>query len=125
MTNRVLLGVGRHMIPVPGFVWQPLVRASARKSRAGLASFSEDHHRVRDFAVRELAGVGAPLGPEVIAEALDLELAHVVAILDDLEARKTFVFRGDGEAVSWAYPVTVDVTPHRAHLSTGEDAYSP
>ena len=27
--------------------------------------------------------------------------------------------------VTWAYPVTLEATPHPAHLSTGEDAFSP
>jgi hypothetical protein len=49
----------------------------------------------------------------------------VVAILDELEEHLTFVFRGDRRAVSWAYPVTVDETPHHASFSTGEEAYSP
>ncbi|MGI9592663.1 MAG: hypothetical protein ACR2P8_14930 [Myxococcota bacterium] len=124
-SNSVLLGVGRHLVPVPRILWQPLVRASVRKTRAGLGFLTEDHHRVRDFAVRELARAGAPIRPEAIAEALDLELLRVRAILDELEGRKTFLFRGDGEAVSWAYPVTVDETPHAARFSTGEEAYSP
>jgi hypothetical protein len=46
-------------------------------------------------------------------------------ILDQLERRKTFLFRSQPPAVTWAYPVTVDETPHRAVFSTGEEAYSP
>jgi len=27
--------------------------------------------------------------------------------------------------VTWAYPVTVDETPHHVRFSSGEEAYSP
>jgi hypothetical protein len=86
---------------------------------------SEDHHRVRDFTVLELPRAGAPLSPQAIAEALDLDVARVRSILDELEQHLTFLFRSDGEEVTWAYPVTVDETPHHARFSTGEEAYSP
>ena len=125
MTNRILLGLGRRMIPMPRFVWQRLLRSSGRKARAGLAFMSQDHHRVRDFAVTELARAGAPLSPEAIAGALDLAVARVQSVLDELERHLTFLFRNDRGEVTWAYPVTVDATPHRARFSTGEEAYSP
>jgi hypothetical protein len=125
VSDRILFGLGKYLIPVPRIVWQPLVRASARRTRASLSFFSSDHHRVRDYAVRELPRIGAPLGPGAIAKGLGLGLPRVRKILDELEAGKTFLFRGDGETVSWAYPVTVDETPHAAHFGTGEDAYSP
>jgi hypothetical protein len=113
------------VIPITRFIWQPLVRASGRKARAGLTFMSQDHHRVRDFAVVELARAGAPLPPESIAEALGLAVARVQSILDELERHLTFLFRNDRGEVTWAYPVTVDATPHRARFSTGEEAYSP
>ena len=125
MKDRLLLGLGRHMIPIPRMLWERVVKSEARASRAGLSFMSEDHHRVRDFAVLELARAGAPLAPETIAEALDLAVPRVVSILEELEKHLTFVFRGDHRVVTWAYPVTVDETPHHASFSTGEEAYSP
>jgi hypothetical protein len=86
---------------------------------------SEDHHRVRDFAVTELLRSGAPLSPGAIADALELPPPRVLALLDDLEKHLTFLFRNERDEVTWAYPVTVDETPHRATFSTGEAAFSP
>ena len=86
---------------------------------------SENHHRVRDFVVRELPRCGAPLPPESIAEELGLPVSLVRSILSELEEHLTFLFRNERGAVTWAYPVTVDETPHRASFSTGEEAYSP
>lgn len=125
MKNRALLGIGRHMVPIPRLLWQRAIGASARKSAASLGFMSADHHRVRDFAVTELSRAGAPLPPEKIAAALDLPPVRVKSILDELEKHLTFLFRNEEGAVTWAYPVTVDETPHRARLSTGEEAYSP
>ena len=125
MKNRLLLGFGRVMIPIPRAVWQGAMKANARTVRAGLGFMSEDHHKVRDFVVRELPRVGAPPAPDSIAAALDLAPPRVSSILDDLEKHLTFLFRNAQGEVTWAYPVTVDATPHRAHFSTGEEAYSP
>ncbi len=41
-----------------------------------------------------------------------------------LEKHMTFVFRNEQGAVTWAYPVTVDRTPHRVAFSTGERVYA-
>ena len=125
MKDTLLLGLGRHMLPIPRLLWQRVVRAGARKSRAGLRFMTEDHHRIRDYVVLQLARAGVPLAAEMIAEALDLDLARVRTILDELEAHMTFLFRNEQGEVTWAYPVTLEETPHRAHLSTGEDAFSP
>jgi len=125
MQDRLLLGLGRFMLPIPRALWQRAMQANARKLRAGLGFMSAEHHRVRDFVVMELPRLGAPLTPDAIAAALDLALPRVTAILDELEKHLTFLFRNERGEVTWAYPVTVDATPHHAHFSTGEEAYSP
>jgi len=48
-----------------------------------------------------------------------------VSIVDELEQHLTFLYRSSDHAVTWAYPVTIDETPHHARFSTGEEAYSP
>ena len=113
------------MIPIPRMLWRRLMQSNARKVRAGLRFMTEDHHRVRDFIVTELPRSGVPLPPETIAAVLDLAASRVRFVLDELEQHLTFLFRNDQGAVSWAYPVTVDETPHHARFNTGEQAYSP
>jgi hypothetical protein len=124
MRDKLLLGVGRAMVPVPGMVWKDHVAKGARDTVAKLGFMSDEHHLVRDFAVRELPRVGEPLTPELIAQELDLPISQVIELLDDLEENMTFLYRGDGESVTWAYPVTVDRTPHHVTLSTGEEVYA-
>jgi len=124
MGNPLLKGFWKLMIPVPGPLWESRVAAARKSIQASLGFMGEDHHAVRNFAVRELPSHGQPIPPDLIAERLELPLERVKAILDELERHMTFLFRGDGENVTWAYPVTVDETPHRITFSSGETLYA-
>lgn len=117
MDSSVLLGVSRHLVPIPRAVWQRHVG-----SHADLSFMSEAHHRVRNLAVTDMLITGGPLSPEYFAGKLGLPLEQVAQILDDLEQHMTFLFRSQGRDVTWAYPVTVDPTPHQVTSSTGERA---
>jgi hypothetical protein len=118
--NPLLLGVWRYLLPVPSVLWNGKVSANGRNMAAELAFMTPDHHRVRNYAVLELPRRARPLEPEDFAGALDLPLDRVVEILDELEAHLTFVYRTNGRAVDWAYPVSTGPTPHHVAFSTGE-----
>jgi hypothetical protein len=122
--DNILLGFSRFMIPVPRFIWTRQLPAKERHLTASLGFMSEQHHAVRNHVVEELLRVEKPLSPESIAQAVNLPVERVVAILDDLEKHMTFLFRNEQGAVTWAYPVTVDRTPHHVALGTGESAYA-
>jgi hypothetical protein len=92
--------------------------------QTGLGFMSADHHRVRNFAVRELAYARGPLSPEFIADRLNLPVDRVNIILEDLEKHMTFLFRNEQGAVAWAYPVTTDTTPHHVTFNTGEQLHA-
>lgn len=124
MTDALLLGLGRHMIPIPRAIWRRQVDKVGQKIEAALGFMTAEHHLVRNFAVRELPRVGEPLSPQFISQRLDLPVARVNAILDELERNLTFLFRNPHGAVAWAYPVTADQTPHRVTFSTGEQVYA-
>jgi hypothetical protein len=124
MDNNLLLGLWRCLVPIPGRVWQGQVSKEEQDTMARIGFMSQDHHLVRDFVVRELPRVGEPLFPEFIADGVDLPLARVVALLDELEKNLTFLFRNEKGAVAWGYPVTVDPTPHHVTFSTGEQVYA-
>ena len=115
MNNKLLLGLWRYMLPVPPAVWHRLVRGDTH-----LDFMSEEHHRIRNFVVEELPRERTPLSPDFISQKLDLPLDQVIFILDDLEKHMTFLFRNEQGAVTWAYPVTVDDTPHHVTFNTGE-----
>lgn len=124
MSSRLWIGLGRRMIPIPRIIWQWRIRRDAQRTKTHLGFMSEEHHLVRDFAVREIPRVGEPLSPEFIAGKLNLPVARVTTILDELEKHMTFVCRNEGGAVVWAYPVTAANTPHHVTFSTGEQVHA-
>ena len=124
MKNNLLLGIWRFLFPIPPPIWQNEVEQTAKHNQTRLAFITPDHHRVRNLVVRELPRVGAPLTPDWIASQVNLPNESVVRILGDLEKHLTFLFRNAEGAVVWAYPVTVEKTPHRVTLSTGERIYA-
>jgi hypothetical protein len=54
---------------------------------------------------------------------LDISFSRTGEILDDLERNLFFLVRNAAGAVSWAFPVTADRTPHKLTISTGERLY--
>jgi hypothetical protein len=118
MFERVLLGVGRRMVPVPEWVFRPMVQRDSKKL-ARRQVLDPDERRVQHFAVREIPRRRKAIPPEVFARELDLALDEVSQILDELERRMTFLCRRGGEDVIWAYPVTAAETPHQVRIDGG------
>jgi hypothetical protein len=114
--DALLMGVWNYVLPIPGPIW----RSQLHEDPNRLDFMSAQHHQVRDFVVTELPRLAAPITPERIARELDLPRARVVELLNDLEQHMVFLFRNEEGAVTWAYPVTVDQTPHHLTFSTGE-----
>ena len=90
MFERVLLGVGRRMVPVPEWLFRPMVQRDAKKLSRRPA-LDPDQRRVQHFAVREIPRRKEAIAPEVFAEELGLSLDEVSRILDELERRMTFL----------------------------------
>jgi hypothetical protein len=120
MHGAMRLKIGRRLLPIPGFIWRSGVRRTAKKITASLEFMTEDHHRVRNFAVSEIGRTSAALAPETIATQLDLSQDRVESILSKLEEKLTFLYRSNGRAVDWAYPVTSTETPHTLAFANGE-----
>jgi len=69
-------------------------------------------------------GYGKPLSPELISNMLGFSVDFVKTTLNYLEKRMTFLYRNRDGDVVWAYPVTVDKTPHKITFNTGENLYA-
>ncbi len=119
MFERILLGVGQRMVPVPEWLFRTMVQRDARKLAKGPA-LEPDERRLQHFAVREIPRRREPIPPKVFAAELNLSLDQVSRILDELERRMTFLCRRGGEDVVWAYPVTAEETPHQIRMDGGE-----
>ena len=116
--ERILLGVGQRMVPVPEWLFRPMVRRDARRL-ARRPALKPDERRIQHFAVREIPRRREAIAPEVFAAELDLPLDDVNRILDVLERRMTYLWRRGGKDVVWAYPVTAEETPHQVRIDGG------
>ena len=124
MKDKLMLGLWRYMLKVPPSLWEKQISKAEEKFQTENSFMTEKHRLVHHFVVRELPYTGKPLSPEYIAGELTLPVTRVKTILDDLEKRMIFLFRNKKGEVVWAYPVTVDKTPHHLTFSTGEKLYA-
>jgi hypothetical protein len=124
MRKKMMLGLWRYMINVPPFMWENQIFRMKRKLEKEYSSLSGEHHVVHHFVVRELADAGKPISPELVADRLDMPADRVKIILDDLEEGMTFLFRNTKGEVVWAYPGTVEKTPHHVSFNTGQELYA-
>src|SRR6266581_6766359 len=109
MQDTILLGRDATIFEVSAVNWKRHLTGARHHSAAMLGFMTEEHHLVRNFAVRELPrNQGRPLMPENMAHGVNLRLARVNDILDDLEKHLFFLVRNAGGEVSWAFPVTSD-----------------
>jgi hypothetical protein len=123
MEEKVLLGRGKQILEFPLGTWKEQISQIPQHSQDRLRFMTEAHHKVRYFVVRELADRQKPVESESISEALNMPIAQVNSLLDELEQKLFFLVRDGQGAVAWAYPVTVEPTPHRLNFSTGERLY--
>ena len=124
MKDNIYLGMGGLFIPIPSFIWRRLVAKTANDAERNLKFMSADHHEVRDFVVTQIPEVNEPISAATIAESLDMRVEDVKHIINELEKGMTFLYRSRPEGVTWAYPVTVDSTPHRVTFDSGEQTFA-
>jgi hypothetical protein len=124
MTGHILLGREKQILAISEDTWKRHLAQVPQHSHDRLAFMAERHHRVRYFAVSELARLGKPVTPPHISASLKLPLGEVNSILLELEEHLFFLARNEEGAVIWAYPMTVEPTPHRLSFSSGEKLYA-
>ena len=108
---------------LPTAEWKQLVLDAVERGRKRLAFMSADHHKIRRAAVTELVRTGKPIAPGSFASQFEFPLPRVVEILVELERHLFFLVRTSEVAVSWAFPVYNDKSPHKLTFSTGERLY--
>jgi hypothetical protein len=124
VANKLMIGLWRFIIKAPPSLWQKQITKSIRRFEKEHQFMTDEHRRVHHFVVRELPILGRPMPPSYAADQLNLPLDRVVSIFDDLEKHMTFLYRNPQGEVIWAYPVTVEKTPHQVTFSTGEQLYA-
>ena len=115
----LLVRLGRLGVRVPRVVWRRIAANGARHTGRTVAGFTTDHHRVRDYAVTEIARTSRPVTTEQISAETEITADRVLTIIDELEQSRAVFFRSGPAAVDWAYPVTADETPHQVRIDGG------
>jgi hypothetical protein len=123
MGEKVFLGRDQLILEIPQDKWKQHLTQIPQHSQTRLSFMTDGHHQVRYFVVKELVNKQKPVEPESISKDLEMPLERVKFILEDLEKNLFFLVRNERGAVAWAYPVTVETTPHRLNFSTGEQLY--
>ena len=121
MEKKLMGGFWRYMLSIPPFLWKKKI---SRVDGGELRFMTEEHRLVHHYVVRELPRIGEPVSPEFVADKLAMPYDKVKSIFDDLEKHMTFICRNDEGMAVWAYPVTVEKTPHHLAFSTGEQIYA-
>lgn len=124
LSRPLLLGRGQSFAEMPANAWLAQLAKVPASMASRLAFMTAEHHLVRNFAVRELPHEGQrAIDPRHLAATIGLPAGRVLEILNDLERNLFFLVRNAAGRISWSFPVTVETTPHRLTLSTGEQTH--
>jgi hypothetical protein len=118
--RKMLMGIGRFMIPIPQVISNKGLEKGASGAREKAKLLSEEERQVHYFVVKKMAVAKEPITAELVSEELGIEVNRVEEIIDKLEGMKTFLYRSDSKGITWAYPLSLDNTGHEISVSTGE-----
>ncbi len=124
MQKKLMTGVWRYILGVPPFLWEKQIEKAERKVKRSTRFMTPEHRLVHHFVVREMPRLGRPVPQELVAQELALDSERVSEIVRDLESRLTFLYTNSNGEVTWAYPVTVEKTPHSINFNSGERLYA-
>jgi hypothetical protein len=123
MEEKILLGRDQEILEIPQGTWKQHLAQIPQHSQSRLNFMTDAHHQIRYFVVKEMVNRQKPIEPELISQKLHLPLEQVKIILGELQEKLFFLVRNEQGAVIWAYPVTVERTPHKLTFASGERLY--
>jgi len=123
MNGTILVGSGREIRRVSDDAFMQNITDLPARMTSRLAFMTRDHHVVRDFVVREMPRKRRPVSPGEIAKGTGLDVQKIAVLLSELERKLFFLVRDAEGNVSWAFPVTTSITPHKLTFSTGESIF--
>ena len=124
LKHKLYMGFRGFMIRIPPLLSEKGARNGVNGAKANADSLSKEERRVHHFIVEKMAVVKAPITAELIAGELRMPNEQVLEIISKLENLKTFIYRGDGKGINWAYPLTLENTGFRMTASTGEQFFA-
>ncbi len=124
LEGSVRVGISGITFPIPSFIIKKIVSSGIKEARKKVSRFSDLKRQIHHWVVKEIPGRKTPVLLPEIAEHFDQDITTIESIVQELEDEKTFLFRNRSEGINWAYPVTLDSTPHTVTFSSGETVNS-
>ncbi len=124
LKHKLYMGFRGFMMRIPPLLSEKGAKKGEKGAKANADCLSKEERRVHHFIVMKMAVVTDPITPELIANELDIPNDMVHEIINKLENLKTFIYRGDGKGINWAYPLSLENTGFRMTASSGEQFFA-
>ena len=122
--HKLYMGFGGFRMRIPRVLSNIGSKKGAKGAKETADCLSEDERRVHHFIVMKMAVVKDPITAELVANELGMSHDRVNEIIDKLENLKTFIYRGGGKGINWAYPLSLENTGFRMTASSGEQFFA-
>jgi hypothetical protein len=124
LKHKLYVGFRGFMMRIPPRLAAKGSKKGEKSAKANADRLSKEERRVHHFIVMKMAVVKDPITAEVIANELRMPNDQVHEIINKLENLKTFIYRGDGKGINWAYPLSLENTGFRMTASSGEQFFA-
>jgi biotin operon repressor len=124
LKHKLYMGFGGLRMRIPLVLSQIGAKKGTKGAKANADCLSKEERRVHHFIVMKMAVVKDPITADLIANELGISNDQVNEIINKLENLKTFIFRGDGKGINWAYPLSLENTGLKMTASSGEQFFA-
>jgi hypothetical protein len=124
LKHKLYMGFCGFMMRIPPLLSNKGAKKGESGAKANADDLSREERRVHHFIVMKMAVVKDPITTELIASEMGMPKDQVHQIIDKLENLKTFIYRGDGKGITWAYPLSLEDTGFRMTASSGEQFFA-
>jgi hypothetical protein len=122
--HKLFMGFHGLMVRIPPLLSEKGAQRGEKGARANAERLTDEERRVHHHIVVKMVDAKEPLTAEMIAGELGMDKDRVQAIIDKLENLKTFIYRSDGKAIDWAYPLSLEDTGFRMSAASGEQFFA-
>ena len=124
LKHKLYMGFRGFMMRIPPLLSNKGAKKGENSAKANADCLSREERSVHHFIVMKMAVVKDPITVDLIAGQLGIPNDQVIKIINKLESLKTFIYRDDGKAINWAYPLSLEDTGFRMTASSGEQFFA-
>ena len=124
LKHKLYMGFRGFMMRIPPLLSDKGAKKAEKGTKANADLLTKKERRVHHFIVMKMAVVKDPITVDLIAGQQGMPNDQVIKIINKLESLKTFIYRDDGKAINWAYPLSLEDTGFRMTASSGEQFFA-